>query len=251
MPTSGAAQVGTFPPNPPRFEVVEDEPSHQQPCQDVMEKGESALDLDGRSVQQLGSFLLQRLMEVTSLRSQLTGCGDTALFPLPTSINLLQTLWATIDSEVLNWVVCVCLGLNSLWGGDNLGEKLLGSKQRVCLDMIRNEVERFCNLGLKASGVDWQEFFTVRGIDYKGDEVKVARWIKWENVCPALPREIGLVPLEEVCTLGCRNYVLSLDSYLKPRDSWGVIKRSRVMVEDGAWGELCTGLLSPGRGSGF
>ena len=45
---------GAFPPNPPRFEVVEDEPSHQQPCQDVMEKGESALDLDGRSVQQLG-----------------------------------------------------------------------------------------------------------------------------------------------------------------------------------------------------
>ena len=40
-------------------------------------------------------------MEVTSLRSQLTGCGDTALFPLPTSINLLQTLWATIDSENL------------------------------------------------------------------------------------------------------------------------------------------------------
>ena len=204
------------------------------------------MGVEGKSVQHLGSFVLQRLMEVTSLRSQLTGGGDSALFPLPTSIVVLQTLWTMIHPEVLNWVVCVCLGLNSLWGGVNLGEKFLGSKQKVCLEMIREEVERFCALGLKASGVDWQEFFSVRGIDYKGDEVKVARWIRWENVSPALPCEIGLVPLEEVCTLGCRNYVLSLDSFLKPRESWGPIKRSKVMVEDGAWGDLCTGLLKAG-----
>ena len=232
---SSSAQAMTFPPCPLLFESVEDVRGEQQPCQDVMEKGDSALNLDGKSVQQLGSLVLQRLMEVASLRSQTTGGGDSALFPLPTSIDVLRTLWTNIDPEVLNWIVCVCLGLNSLWGGECLGEKVLGSKQRVCLDRIRNDVERFCSLGLKTSGVDWQEFFTVRGIDYKGDEVKVARWIKWENVSPALPKEIGRVPLEEVCSLGCRNYILSLDSYLKSPENWGVIKRSK-----------CTGLLRAG-----
>ena len=69
---------------------------------------------------------------------------------------------------------------------------------------------------------------------------------KWENIAPALPSEIGLVPLQEVRSFGCREYVLSFDSYLKPRDSWGSVKAPKVMVEDSAWGDLCTGLVKAG-----
>lgn len=114
------------------------------------------------------------------------------------------------------------------------------------MSSIRSEVERFCALDVAVTGIDWQEYFSVRGIDYKGDEVKVARWIQWENVAPALPKEIGLVPLAEVCTLGCKEYVLGLDSFLKPRETWGKISRPKVMVEDGAWAAMCTGLVEAG-----
>ena len=48
----------------------------------------------------------------------------------------------------------------------------------------------------------WSSFFSTRGVDYKGDEVKTAKYFAWKNIAPALPEEIGRVPLEQVCTLG-------------------------------------------------
>ena len=140
----------------------------------------------------------------------------------------------------------VCVSLNALWGRSNFLALEVNSRQKECLGILRGEVERFCRLDLRLSGCNWQEFFRTRAIDYQGDEVRVARWIKWENIMPALPSEIGMVPLEEVCSLGCREYVLSFDSYLKPRSSWELVKAPKVMVEDGAWGELCSGLVRAG-----
>ena len=60
----------------------------------------------------------------------------------------------------------------------------------------------------------WPSFFQTRGIDYKGDEVKTARSFSRGNIEPALPHEIGRVPLEEVCTLGARHYVENFDLYV-------------------------------------
>ena len=201
---------------------------------------------EGQRIDRLGSLILQRLMEVAPLRSKTMGRGETAFFPLPTSISVLGSLWPTRRREVIDWVTCVCVGLNSFWGDCIVSDSCVSPSQRGCLDLIRSEVERFCALNISVQGVDWQAFFSIKGIDYKGDEVRVARWIKWENISPALPREIGRVPLVNVCTLGCREYVLSFDSFLKPRECWGSIRSPKVMVEDGAWGELCAGLVSAG-----
>ena len=57
--------------------------------------------------------------------------------------------------------------------------------------MIRQEVERFCQLKVQAAGVDWQALFSVKGIDYKGDEVRVARWIRWEMLGEHFTRVAG------------------------------------------------------------
>ena len=54
------------------------------------------------------------------------------------------------------------------------------------------------------------------------------------------------MPLEEVCTLGCREYVCSFDGFIKPREQWGKVTRPKVMVEDHAWPQLCTGLVEAG-----
>ena len=244
--TSSGALLKQFPPGPPRFEHVERLQARPSVTVPGPEKDEGESFFHGKSVRQLGPFLLQHLMEVLPLRSQTKGGGNSALFPLPTSIDTLVALWPTIQQEVSQWILCVCVALNSLWGGLKFGNSVLSSRQQVCLELIRIEVERFCKLDLVVSGIDWQEYFTIRGIDYKGDEVKVARWVKWENVAPALPKEIGLVPLAEVCTLGCREYVVGLDSFLKPREAWGKIPRPKVMVEDGAWATMCTGLVRAG-----
>eukprot|EP00438_Fugacium_kawagutii_P035720 Skav230250 [mRNA] locus=scaffold1520:20627:24494:+ [translate_table: standard] len=85
-----------------------------------------------------------------------------------------------------------------------------------------------------------------KSIDYKGDEVKVARWFEWGNIAPAFPAEIGRVPLADVCERGCREYVLHFDDYLKPKDQWIAFKPPRVMVPDGAWGQVCQGLVEHG-----
>lgn len=94
--------------------------------------------------------------------------------------------------------------------------------------------------------VNWDEVFKVRSIDCKGDEVRVARWFSWKNISPALPREIGIVPLEDLCSHGARRYVLNFDHHLKPKQEWGAVPKPRVMVDDDSWGAVCQGLVSSG-----
>ena len=54
------------------------------------------------------------------------------------------------------------------------------------------------------------------------------------------------MPLEEVCSLGCKAYVISFDRYLKPKHLWGKVTRPRVMVDDHEWGRMCQGLVHAG-----
>ena len=216
---SSVAEGYVFPPDPPRFESVEDLPQRPASRPQAAEKECPSDHVEGSKISSLGSHLFQRLMEVLPLRSTFTGGGKTDIFPLPTSIDFFKGLWNTVDEECVSWVACVCVSLNALWGGSFETAQETNQRQRECLEIVRREVDRFCHMDLVASGIDWQEFFRVRSIDYKGDEVRVARWIKWENIEPALPPEIGLVPLEEVCSLGCREYVMTFDSHIKSRDS--------------------------------
>ena len=198
--TSVIDEEFSFPPPPPKFE------GGGVSCQGTLGlpmglgKEVECSSFEGQRIDRLGSLILQRLMEVAPLRSKTMGRGETAFFPLPTSISVLRSLWPTCQSEVIDWVTCVCVGLNTFWGDCIVSDSGVSPSQRGCLDLIRSEVERFCALDISVQGVDWQAFFSIKGIDYKGDEVRVARWIKWENIAPALPREIGRVPLVEVCT---------------------------------------------------
>ena len=82
-----------------------------------------------------------------------------------------------------------------------------GSPTRASLSVCKNWCKRvkvFCALDLPMETLSWDDLFKVRTVDYMGEEVKVARWFTWGNINPALPKEIGTVPLEEVCELGSR-----------------------------------------------
>ena len=181
------------------------------------EKTDAFEVLHGLNLGSCGLYLQQKLLEVLPLCSQPTGERNSkAVFPLPTSSEILVEICDGEISDVLCWVFCVCLSLNSLWGDALFFEGRPNSAQLQCLRLILEEVKRFCTMEAKIEKCDWNDFLKVRTIDYKGDEVKVARFFEWKNILPALPKEVGEVPLAEVCNLGSRFYVENFDLFLKP-----------------------------------
>ena len=211
------------------------------------EKISELSSLTGISLGKAGHFLVQKLLEVIPLRSQSTGSRNpSAMFPLPTSNDSFRTIAADISPEEISWARCVTMSLNSIWGAEIFNDQAPNKVQGECLQGLLKDVRHFCSLDAQVEVVDWSEFFRIRSIDYKGDEVRVARWFSWKNISPALPREIGRVPLEDLCSQGARHYVLNFDHYLRPRDEWGPIPRPKVMVDDCNWGTICKGLVETG-----
>eukprot|EP00435_Cladocopium_sp_Y103_P025953 s2172_g6.t1 len=214
------------------------------------QKKDADQSVTGCTLGSCGSVLGARLLEVFPLRSKTMGEGNQkSIFPLPTSRAAFLQLDPDMNEKVVSWLFCVTISLNSSWGSEIFNEGFPNRSQRRSLEGILKEVRRFCGMETKVAEVSWKDFFKVRSIDYKGDEVKVARRFSWKNISPALPNEIGKVPLESVCTLGSRHYVLNFDQYLKPSAEWGAFKPPRVMVDDEHWGAVCEGLVQTGIGT--
>ena len=210
-------------------------------------KNDACESLAGRRLSECGTVLLKQLLEVLPLRSKTTGEGVcSGVFPLPTSRSAFLGIEPVLGEEVLTWTECVVLSLNSLWGVDLTNERMANKVQQTCLKGIFQEVRRFCALEHPVEELQWKDFFSIRSIDYKGEEVKVARKFCWKNICPALPKEIGRVPLADLCTHGSKHYVMNFDHYLRPRTEWKLPKPPRVMVEEKNWGEVCEGLVATG-----
>eukprot|EP00438_Fugacium_kawagutii_P027300 Skav202700 [mRNA] locus=scaffold654:350470:356680:- [translate_table: standard] len=210
-------------------------------------KKSDPLGVGGVSLHGLGCKVFQLLLEVVPLRSQPMGnVSEGSLFPLPTSRGLLLECLPSLAIDDIPWMLAVCVGLNSFYGCDIFSERPVNKCQALCLHRLSLDVLRLKDLEGRLETFDWQEFFTTRGIDYKGDEVKTARSFTWANISPALPQEIGKVPLAEVCTLGARHYVEHFDLYLKDPETCVLPRAPRVMVPDESWGEVCHGLVSCG-----
>ena len=207
----------------------------------VREKSEAGLF--GSTLEGLGLKVQQWLLEVSPLRGKSTGRRSSAtLFPLPTSSSVLLSAFPSLGPPGVAWLASICMGLNSLWGEEMLYDGCVSPVAWECLKELASDVHRICQLPGEVETFDWDGFFSTRGIDYKGDEVKTAREFAWSNIAPALPAEIGRVPLEEVCTLGARHYVENLDLYIKSPDRWELVKPPRVMVQDEDWSESAEGL---------
>jgi len=224
-----------------------------QPSEDLAsdrrgeQKRARQLAFEGLPLGWCGSDLFQCLLEVLPLRSQDTGRRSSfGVFPLPTSRSVLLNYAPGITEFEIFWCLSICISLNSLWGAEVLCDGALNEGQCKCLDGILRDVKRFIGIHQVVGKVDWANFFHVKSIDYKGDEVKVAQWFHWQNIAPALPQDVGGVPLNEVCTHGCKDYVLNFERYLKPESEWGAPTRPRVMVADVDWPEVCKGLVASG-----
>ena len=94
--------------------------------------------------------------------------------------------------------------------------------------------------------LSWDTFFRARSVDYMGDEVACARTTSWENLRPAIPKEVGGVDLSQIVDEGCRHYVCNFEEYLLDPPNRVYTKPPKVMVAEGAWEGVCQGLLDSG-----
>ena len=213
----------------------------------TQKKDDALFHVEGRTLGSCGHVLLRELLGVISLRSQPTGRRDgKALFPLPTSRRVLKEHVPLVTEDEMDWMVVVCLSLNSMWGDLVYWDGCPHAGQVTCLVELGQQVKRICSMQVVVQPLDWESLFKVKTVDYQGEEVKVAKWFNWSNISPALPNEVGVVPLESVCSLGCYHYVTHFDEYLKPSNEWIAVRAPRVMVEDTLWGEVCRGLVKSG-----
>eukprot|EP00438_Fugacium_kawagutii_P016696 Skav227640 [mRNA] locus=scaffold58:167510:174958:+ [translate_table: standard] len=138
------------------------------------------------------------------------------------------------------------LSLNSLNGeGGDCDEKCTGF-QRTVLENLMEDCVKVSQWEISESLPSWDQFFSVRGIDYKGEEVLTAQSMQWCNVSPALPQEVGGVALADVVDKGCREYVLNFEEYHLPEEDQVKVKPPRVMVASEHWTEFCDNLLKRG-----
>ena len=146
-------------------------------------------NLEGSRMVDLGLRVQQMLLEVSSLRSQPMGRRSrSSLFPLPSSSSVLSSTFPHLTVCEVAWLSSVCLSLNTLWGDghDFCGE--VSPLVKACLVWIVEDVQRIAALEGQLEVFDWDHFFSTRSIDYKGDEVKTARELTWQNIAPALPK---------------------------------------------------------------
>eukprot|EP00435_Cladocopium_sp_Y103_P037033 s3214_g9.t1 len=168
------------------------------------------------------------------------------LFPLPSSSYLLATMFPQVSPSVLSLLRCLVCSLNSLNGEGMDGPERASEYQTKVLSGLLEDCTRVESWVSGDPSLSWSDFFKVKGIDYKGEEVLTAQQMRWENVAPALPKEVGSVPLEDVLGLGCRHYVLNFEEYLLEVEDQEVVKPPKVMVPPDDWPLFCRNLLDLG-----
>ena len=113
------------------------------------------------------------------------------VFPLPTSSCVLSRVFRLEPAEaVILSLRGLIVSLNSL-NGEGL-ENVLEPKafQRKVLENLKESVKRVCQWSETCEHFSWEEFWKIRGIDYRGEKVQTAQKISRQSVQPALPPEV-------------------------------------------------------------
>ena len=168
------------------------------------------------------------------------------IFPLPTSDLYLKALYPLEPLECLSCLRLLIFSLNSLNGEGIYGGQPVSPFQIKVLSHLLEHCRRVCNWELAVTPANWEDFFSAKGVDYRGEEVLTAQPIQWENLAPALPSEVGSVDLREVVTQGSRHYVENFSEYLLPEEDQVYTRPPKVHVSPENWDAVCEGLLRLG-----
>ena len=168
------------------------------------------------------------------------------IFPLPTSDLYLKALYPLEPLECLSCLRLLIFSLNSLNGEGIYGGQPVSPFQTKVLSHLLEHCRRVCNWELAVTPANWEDFFSAKGVDYRGEEVLTAQPIQWENLAPALPSEVGSVDLREVVTQGSKHYVENFSEYLLPEEDQVYTRPPKVHVSPENWDAVCEGLLRLG-----
>ena len=190
-------------------------------------------------------MLNQGLLHATAVH---TGEG---IFPLPMiPCEKSQADHATMPPKD-KWLFSIIASLNWM-NGFGLSvplNKTVTPLQRELLEVLREsmvlfdrfEAERFSSMPIKG-------FWQSKMVNAYGEECHSAVKLKWANLVHSLPSKdmAGVVPGEECCVGGVRDFLINPEKFVKPTQHWVYQKPPRVYVDDCDWRELAAGLLRRG-----
>ena len=200
-------------------------------------------ELSGQRVVAMGGLLNQMLDDLMSdqflqCKPKPLGDGCFSIFPLPESSEIVER------SGYPQMVKATCRALNLLFGETTPQRKkdLSAACTRAlefiirCVDSMGSWVECF-------PAINFDIFFRSKGIDYRGEEVRVAQRFSWRSISPALPPEVGGVSLLDFCTLGTKFYIENFQEFLVPVEKQFLGRTPTVMALDADWFDICQGLI--------
>ena len=168
------------------------------------------------------------------------------IFPLPSPEEVsssrceIDRLWVEGIVRALNWmnVGSFCLGK----GPVSREQRLL--LEGICHDLPLIELWK----GVSLDNFDPKKLWSQKMINSYGEEVHVARSVRWENLSDSLPKEgiAGILDAVEVCEDGIKEFILHPAEWLKPPLDRVWMKPPRVMVSSDNWDEVVEGLLRRG-----
>ena len=199
--------------------------------------------LSGRQIGEYGE-VFQKAMDLCSSDQSCrpkSMAGSRTLFPLPVS-TLMEHL-----PEAPPFLRAVAAGLNGLVGVQSSRAVRLNSTSARVLKSL-SEVVRGANI-LKGvlPKLDFREFLKHRKVDYRGEEIKVARKIEWKAVSLSLPDEVGCLFLRDFCEAGVLHVVDNFTEFLLPAQKTRLWERPlRIMCDKEEWPKVAKGLVDKG-----
>ena len=198
--------------------------------------------VENRKIADVGGCICQVLdlcSESSSCRPR-SSTGSKSLFPLPVQA------CAEILPESADFLQSLAKGLNDLNGVIDSGIGRGSSTSFRALEKLGEVVRASEILEEPFPSLDVEEFMKSRKIDYRGEEVKVARKMCWAALEPALPSEVGQLDLRDFCEGGVLHYIDHFLENLLPSDELVVGSTPRVMVDADEWPLVAKGLIDKG-----
>ena len=166
--------------------------------------------------------------------------GKPGMFPLP--VASCQTHFPN-SPEFLQ---ATAAGLNDLHGDPEPSGIAPNPSSLRGLKNVAETLEGAAVLDQELPKMDFGEFLKHRKIDYRGEEIKVARDISWDSVSLSLPDEVGRLHLTDFCDAGIRYFVDNFTELMIPIDEQTIGKTPRVMVQPSEWPRVAEGLVAKG-----
>ena len=182
------------------------------------------------------------LSQSLEVLTQTTRCGQSTegIFPLPLPGGLG---WYEDDDPLLDGLI---RGLNSLYGVGSSGGKKVSKVQRRILERLKGVLMTSGLPRVVLPPLTFGQFFNTKGIDYSGEEVRVARSFQWKMVAAAFPEGVGSLDLLSFCDGGTRSYVAEFEKFLLPPQDQNLGKTPATMVSQEHWAEVRLGLVDRG-----